>query len=40
MMSFQEFEGMKIAQYEDILISKDMACPECNGSSQFDIGKV
>ncbi len=36
MMSFEEFEGMKIAQYENILVSKDMACPECNGSSLFD----
>ena len=33
MMSFKEFEGMKITQYENILVSKDMAC---NGSSQFD----
>lgn len=36
MMTFKEFEQMKIAQYTNILISKDMACPECNGSSQFD----
>ena len=36
MMSFEEFEQMKIAQYTNILISKDMACPECNGSSLFD----
>ena len=35
MMSFEEFERMKISQYDDILISKDMACPECNGSNQF-----
>ena len=34
-MSFQEFERMKVIQYENILISLDMACPECNGSSQF-----
>jgi len=36
MMTFKEFEKMKISQYENILVSKDMACPECNGSSQFD----
>ena len=36
MLPYKEFEGMKITQYQDILVSKDMACPECNGSSQFD----
>ena len=35
-MSLEEFEKMKISQYENILISKDTACPECNGSSQLD----
>ncbi|MBQ9357530.1 MAG: hypothetical protein IJT98_09625 [Prevotella sp.] len=35
LLSYEEFEHMKIAQYQDILVSKDMACPECNGSSQF-----
>lgn len=35
LLPYEEFEQMKIAQYADILISKDMACPECNGSSQF-----
>ena len=35
LMPYEEFEHMKIAQYQDIFVSKDMACPECNGSSQF-----
>lgn len=38
MMSLEEFENLKIPQYESILVSKDMSCPECNGSSQFDYG--
>ncbi len=35
LLQYDEFESMKIVQYDDIPISKDMACPECNGSSQF-----
>lgn len=36
LLPYERFKRMKISQYQDILISKDMACPECNGSSQFD----
>ncbi len=36
LLPYDEFKGMKITQYGDIPVSKDMACPECNGSSQFD----
>lgn len=36
LLPYEEFKGMKISQYGDIAVSKDMACPECNGSSQFD----
>ena len=36
MMSYEDFKKKECLQYESIPISKDMACPECNGSSQFD----
>ena len=36
MLPYEEFEQMKIAQYANIPVSKDMACPECNGSSYFE----
>ena len=35
LLSYEKFKQMKISQYQDILISKDMTCPACNGSSQF-----
>jgi len=31
----EEFSRMKVVQYQDIAVSKDMACPECGGSNQF-----
>ena len=35
LLPYEEFEHMKIVQYQDIFISKDMACPECGKSDQF-----
>ena len=35
MLPREEFRRMKIVQYEDIAVSKDMGCPECSGSNGF-----
>jgi len=35
LLPFDEFQQMKITQYADIIVSKDMACPECNCSNLF-----
>ena len=36
LLPYKEFEDIKITQYQDIPISKDMGCPECGGSNQFN----
>lgn len=37
MLSLEEFEKMKIVQYDDIPISKLLSCPECGRSNMFPI---
>lgn len=34
-ITLEEFENMKVSQYDDILVSKDMSCPECGLSKEF-----